>query len=366
MDLQPIPNIMTDSSPIQCHTKYIIPIISIINILAISGQTICLPGFIDSFSQFNLHSNPFFVLCYTSFFAMLYFIILSSIRYLLYDVSLLVFSIHKRLLLISLFDASYDLLFVYASSSTRTPVDLQIILGQSFLPFTFIASYIIKHEIPTKSQIFGMGVIVFGILICLIPSCLALFGIGHLTLDNFMWCLVYIGANLFCALCNVYQDCILKTNILDIGQLLMWTSIYKFFILCSMFWTGFIPGFGFNTGITQWSTEMWDSIQCYMGACPLTYQYGICYIILYIIAYTSTTCIIKYRSANYFTLISTLTLGIVITFWLIFPHLNTRVISILEIICDYISVLIICIGIFIYTSWELYETRYNILSIINE
>lgn len=331
---------------------YLIIISSIMNIISLAGQGVTLPLFVDSFDNGDHHANPYFVLLFASFSFTIFFLMLATYRSCRYKSPLMgSFQIHKEFIKIGILNAINGILIVYSSPANRTPVDIQNILVQSVLPYTFISSYFVKSERPTRVHIFGVSIVAFGILISLVPVFLSLGNIGQFTYYNIIWSTIFLLGNLPAALCNVYQDRTLKLykNYIEIIQLLAWSSLYQLFVMMVVFWTGYLPGFGFSNSLSQFISEMSYSFSCYFGKCASTGFIGLIFISFYIITYITTGILVKYKSANFTTLLSSISVSFAITFWLVFPKLNNRTISLLEIISDYLSAIIVCIGIWIYT-----------------
>jgi hypothetical protein len=344
---------------------YLIIISSVFNIISLAGQSVTLPLFVNSFDDGDHHANPYFVLLFSSIAFMMFFFTLATYQHFKYGKPLKAsITMQAQFLKIGALNALNGILVVYASPPSRTPVDLQSILVQSILPYTFISSYFIKGEVPQKFQSIGASTVAFGIAISLIPVFMSLANIGDFSFKNLIWCAVFLAGNLPAALCNVYQDSTLKTydGEIEIIQLLAWSSLYQLIVMVCAYWTGFVPGFGFSSSPSEFTSEMKYSIGCYFGECSGTWFIGLVFTIFYIITYITTGVLVKYRTANYTTLLNSISVSVAITFWILFPKLNDRTIGPIEITCDYVSAALVCFGIWIYTRQQDIKNGYTAIN----
>jgi len=324
---------------------------SILLVFSMAGQVVLLPLFIDSFDRDNHHANPFFVLIFSSFSFALMFCAMAVYRTYKYNSPFFApGKIHYRFLQIGILNALNGLLVVNASPGKRTPADLQAILAQSALPFTFLLSKLIKSEKLKSNQLYGVSIVCLGIFLSLIPVFVSLGNgeIGNFTLTNLLWCIIFLLGNLPAAACNVYQDKLLKDEPVEVIQTLAWSSIYQFLMMLSMFWLNFLPWFGTAGSYTEWTNEMSFSFNCFFSQCTNSWYLGSLFISAYILTYITSGILLKYMSANYTILLNSLSMPCAVTFWILFPQLNDMTISSLSITMDYISLFIVIAGIIYY------------------
>jgi len=337
--------------------KYQIVITTVLMIIGQSSQTILLPLFTDSFKKINSTINPYFVLLICSISYTLFFLVIQLVK----QKMKIEAQYHKWIILIALFSALDDTMLTYSSPPQRTPVDIQGILIQFTVPFTFFLSRIVTKEQLSGRKLFGAVIICIGIITSLIPIIYSLcIGNHKFEINNIIWIGIFIISTVSSVFTNVLQDKTLKlnNNRLKITQLLMWMSFYQLLYVVIFALFDLVPNFGNSDSFYDLLIEISNGFKCMFKQCPTTFLYGSLFILMYILTFYSTGTLLKYVSANYNIIMSTFVAPITVTFWLIFPF-NKKDITNLTIICDYISIVIICIGIYFFVTNKTYTLVAN-------
>lgn len=339
--------------------KYLtITCLSIFNVITSTSTLILLPIYVQSYKdeKNNKDVNPYFVTFIGSIMYIVPYIIYQLYRTLRYHQSFFVtITPQKKFLIIGFFSAFYEILIIYSSPEIRVPVDIRGILLQTAIPISLLFSYLIKHEKLNKNQIIGAFIVFVGILTSLIPIFISLgYKTGIYNISNILWCLILV-CGLFCdVMVNIYVDLTLKEfKEIDIGLLMLWSSIYQLIIVIMFFWIDFIPYFGLSGTFNNWKESFVYGFKCSfsnIGAepCKNTFVLLISYCMINILEFIAVCLILKYTTANFYMILNSLISPISVTFWIIIPTLQERVINILTIIMDYIAVVIILTGICIY------------------
>ena len=117
------------------------------------------------------------------------------------------------LFLLGFCDALNGLLVVYAASLSRTPGDLQALLGQVYIPFTLVFSRMFLGKRYSFSQMYGAFVVIVGVFISLMPLISSLFtssSVTSLTPSNVVWSCVFVLSFVPGTLMNIIEEEIFK------------------------------------------------------------------------------------------------------------------------------------------------------------
>lgn len=330
-------------------------ITSILYVISFAGQAISLPLFTDSFKHGNHHANPYFVLLFSSFAFYTMFTTIALYRKCKYNSNF--FGTKQQqynFFIVGLFNALFGILVVNSSPNKRTPADLQAILAQSIVPYTFLLSYLLKKEVLETAERIGAVIVCLGILISLIPIFVSISHIGKFSYTNLIWCFIFLIGMFPAAACNVYQDKVLKKyeESVEVIQLLSWSSLYQLIIMLLTFWLNFTPLFGTSDNYSDWKTDFLYSFDCYFRYCPTSWYAGLIFIGMYIGTYVTGGILLKYASANFTTLLSSISVPCAVTFWILFPSLTDHSINTLTIVMNYVAVVIIVFGVWKYTTGQ--------------
>jgi len=330
---------------------------SVLNLLAQSAQVVIMPLFIKSFKNGDSTKkiNPYSVVFICSLFFAIFFMSLHLYQVFKNNVN---FWINKRVQfyfwLIGTANAFNGLFTVYSSPDTRTPADIQGILCQFSVPFTFLVSYYIRHTRLIPNQMKGAIIVGLGIIVSFVPMIKSLInGEDEFRIANLWWSLLFIFGLLAGSLMNVVEDHTFKkfadeeNLIISKGQMLAWMNFYQVIMVISCFWADIIPGFGVTHSIHEWAHKLRYGFECII-ICKITWLYIILFSSAYIVTYISGAYILRLVTANYNTMWNALVAPLSVTFWVSFPSLNSMKMTPLAIVMDYISVVVIGIGIYWY------------------
>ena len=332
MDLES--NFLIQKSGQPENSKWQIIVWSTLMIIFVSGTNITLPLFVKELESTS--STSYFILFFSSFIFMITFNTLSTIENTQFVCTR---RVHYHMFLIGLFNVLSDMLVVISCGENKTPVNIQGILSQSNFIFTFVFSYIIKRDGLVKKQNIGVILVGIGILISLLPMMLEK---NDLTIVNMGWSSIFILGYVMASLSIVYSDYSFKEHDMSVFKQLQLSCNYQFGIYVLVF-----PMYLLSTGNARVGLQnFWGMFESFF-----TTRVGVsgtCYILFYIGVYISLSFALKLISANYSKLIESLVCVVTVTFWVLFPQLNDRRISKLEIGLDYAAGIVIICGIVVY------------------
>lgn len=323
-----------------------------VNVLSYAGFIISLPLFMNTFKVGDHNPSPYFVSMFSMFVTTLIFIFVAIYRKYKYDTSLMVgsVSVHIQMALIALVSMVSFIFLTNSSIDTRTPVNQQSLLAQLYLPFTVILTKYVKRKTLKNDEVVGITVVFVGIIFTLVPIFISISDGGALNGDNLLWCIFYVLSILTMAMVCIGEDIFLESNkFVDVLQLIVWINIYQFLFNMLFFWTNFIPWFGTSDSYSSWATEISFDINWFFQNSASVY-YSIIFIGCNVIVYVTSVYILKIASANYLAVAASLTAPTVVTFWLLFPSLNTLHIYLFEAIMDYGGMLLMFGGIYRYVT----------------
>jgi drug/metabolite transporter (DMT)-like permease len=331
-------------------------IASIFTIIFMAGQGIVLPLFVDSFSSTDPDgtkhdANPYFVLLFTAFCITLVFGAMTIYEKVKYDLDIIPENQSMiEFFKIGMFNAVNGILLVFSSPSSRTPADLQQIFAQSVLPFTLILSYFVKNEVLIARQKIAVCIVTIGIVISLIPSIFSIAKASEgYSYKNLIWCLIFIIGNIPGAANAVYQDKVMKKQNVTVANTLLWSSIFQFSAFILLFWVDVTPFFGTTTSISNMFAELKYGFKALVTN-PQTQYTSVLFVAMYVGTYFVSGVLFKNVSANYTTFLSGVSVPFAVTFWLIFPDLSSTKITTVGVILDYVSAVVVFIGILVYVT----------------
>ncbi|CAF1269347.1 unnamed protein product [Rotaria sordida] len=317
-------------------------ILSILNIIFASGQSIGLALFLASFNRLT---GVYFVL----FFCSLSFTIVFSIMSLWfgYKQQITPFMRSSRwikyMVLVGVFDAANGFLIVFSSHGTRVPPALTAILVQSIIPFTFILS---KFLLPKKyhwRHILSVFVVLLGVTFSLIPTFKRIHdGTSKTELkDGWYWPFIFILGCIPAALMNIVQEKLqvkytqqARENQEPITRFSVMyfqavESTFQFGTIALCFALDLVPRFGTSNDIHTFWTSFSNGFRCFFndkslsgGRCNVAGGTGILFIVSYLGTYITGTFLTDHVSANWLSILSSISPLIATSFWFIFPSIN--------------------------------------------
>jgi len=311
-------------------------------IIGQSTQTISLPLFLSTLLAGDVPGMPaYFVIWFCSFcFAIIFgsgaiFLVLKG------NVTpeMRAWKWHKYLALIGFFDAANGILIVYSAFLSRVPGPVGAILSNSTILYTIFFSKIILHKKYNMKQLFGVLLVLIGILITLIPTFVVIHKGQTGKAANWYWPLVALIGYLPSALMNIIQEKMQeKFNAeakvdkrFSVIYLQAIESTYQWLSMCFLFWTDLIPGFGVSGGISIWWNTFVFDWKCFLGfssaeliceRCHWSSAIGIIFISGYLLTYIFGTEMTMYASANLNAVTATIPPVIGVMFWYVFPKVN--------------------------------------------
>jgi hypothetical protein len=329
------------------------------SILGMAGQQIMLPLFLATLGG---STGIYFILliCCVLFNVVFWPIVAYRFKTGKIDIEGLKMTSHWKLILVGIFDALNGILIVYASVMNRTPGPLQAILGQSVIPFTMLLSIPILRKRYTGNQLIGAIITFFGIAISLIP---VFMHIGKSNYSNFYWPIVFLIGNIPGVLMNIYEENIFReTNKrYDIYYLLAMESFYQLITILCLFWIDILPEFGTSHSMKEWIEMIHNGSICFFtghgtSKCSISGIIGLGFAVSYCFSYIYGAMVMRHASANSNAFAISISPVIVVSFWMIFPSLNSwaggNPYTKLDIICDLLALIPLVIGAGLFRYYE--------------
>ena len=317
-------------------------LLSILNILLASGQSIGLVLFLGSFDRLT---GVYFVL----FFCSLSFTIIFSIMAIWfgYKKQITPLMLSRRwilyMLLVGVFDAANGFLIVFSSHGSRTPPALGSILIQSIIPFTFIFSKLLLPKIYRLSHVLSVVIVLIGIVFSLVPTFKRIHDGTQSTelKDGWYWPFLYILGCVPAALMNIVQEQLqvkFTQQAREKGERITRFSVMYFQAVESTFQFGsialcfgldLIPDFGTSKNIDSIWTSFSNGFRCFFNdhslassRCSSASGTGALFILSYLGTYITGTFLTDHVSANWLSILSSISPLIATSFWFIFPSIN--------------------------------------------
>ena len=315
---------------------------STLNIIFASGQSIGLVLFLGSFQGLT---GVYFVL----FFCSLSFTIIFTIMALWFgyknQITRSMRSLRwiKYMMLVGVFDAANGFLIVFSSQSKRVPGALQSILVQSIIPFTFVFSYFLLPKKYHWRHMLSVLVVMIGITFSLIPTFKRMHdGTTKVSLQSgWYWPFIFILGCVPGALMNIVQEQLQvkftkkaredqeKITRFSVMYFQAVESTFQFGTIALLFSLDLIPGFGTSNNIHTFWNSFSDGFKCFFndshltrGHCNYAGATGILFIISYLSTYITGTFLTDHVSANWLSILSSISPLISTSFWFIFPSVN--------------------------------------------
>jgi hypothetical protein len=321
---------------------FVAVIISILNVLFASGQSIGLPLFLASF---NGLTGVYFVL----FFCSLSFTIIFSIMSLWFGYkkqitpSMRSFRWIKYMILVGVFDAANGFLIVFSSHGSRVPPALSSILVQTIIPFTFIFSKLLLPKKYRWWHMLSVSLVLGGVAFSLIPTFKRINdGTAQTELkDGWYWPFIFILGCLPGALMNIVQEQLQvkytqqarenqeKITRFSVMYFQAVESTFQFGTIALCFALDLVPGFGTSGNIHSFWTSFSNGFACFFdagshsgGRCDYAAATGLLFIISYLATYITGTFLTDHVSANWLSILSSISPLLSTSFWFIFPAIN--------------------------------------------
>lgn len=336
-----------------------------------SMQNILVPILIDSFKS-NMGS-PYFILITSAFFFWVVFGIMFSSYKMTTKPKSYPDGAHKIFFWTGTFDAFTGIFLVYASDATRTPIVLQSILAGTAIVFTVIASKLLivsKKDINYKNKYVFSSLFLLAISVGL--STIPQYVESDWGLQNLFWIIIFLVGIICRAIYNTLQEKYIEMAKAKESQefisnndsrdwehklvILYWTCFYQFFVMVFFVWLDIIPFFGYSKP-SNFLDHTKNFYKCYfLIDCKWTLLLGLGFIAGYIGSYFSAIYL-NAKSANFSMLATTMIPPAVISFFEIFPSLNSGENYSPFIIISCISLNTACVIIWRY--WERLEEKNN-------
>lgn len=317
-------------------------VLSVLNVLCASGQSIGLVLFLGSFSGLT---GVYFVL----FFCSLSFTIIFSIMAVWFGYknqitrSMLSFRWIKYMFLVGVFDAANGFFIVFSSHGSRVPPALASILIQSIIPFTFIFSRLLLPKTYKWGHIQSVCLVLVGVGFSLIPTFKRIHdGTTQTELkDGWYWPFLFIAGCVPGAMMNIVQEQLQmkftqqarenqeKITRFSVMYFQAVESTFQFATIALCFGLDLVPGFGTSTNVHAFWTSFSNGFECFFnhegligGRCQYAAATGLLFILSYLGTYITGTFLTDHVSANWLSILSSISPLFATSFWFIFPAVN--------------------------------------------
>ncbi|CAF1390057.1 unnamed protein product [Adineta ricciae] len=317
-------------------------LMSILNVLFASGQSIGLVLFLGSF---NGLTGVYFVLFFCSMSFTIIFSIMAVWFYYKGQITRSMLSSRwiKYMLLVGVFDAANGFLIVFSSHGSRVPPALSSILVQSIIPFTFIFS---KFLLPKKyhwRHIFSVCLVLVGVTFSLIPTFKRMHdGTAPTELkDGWYWPFIFIAGCIPGALMNIVQEQLQikftqgarekqeRITRFSVMYFQAVESTFQFGAIALCFGLDLVPDFGTSKDISSFWSAFSNGFKCFFndpalhgGRCNYAGATGVLFIVSYLATYITGTFLTDHVSANWLSILSSISPLLATSFWFIFPSVN--------------------------------------------
>ncbi|CAF1124031.1 unnamed protein product [Didymodactylos carnosus] len=329
--------------------KLIATIFSILNVLLSTGQSIGLTLFLGSFQGLT---GVYFVLFFCSLSFNLFFWPVAGVLYYKQQITrdMLQLKWIKYMFLAGLCDALNGFLIVFSSHASRVPPSLTAILVQSMIPFTFILSkLLLKNKVYRWYHILSACIVFNGILFSLIPTFKRIHD-GTSTTElkhGWYWPFIFVLGTIPAALMNIVQEQLQVKYTEEMKQQINHRSpvitrfsviyfqavesLFQFLIIALGFGLDLIPNFGTSNSLHGFWLSFSNGFKCFFNRagsgdtasrCSLSSGTGLLFIFSYIGTYITATFLTDHISANWLSILTSLTPICATSFWFIFPKLN--------------------------------------------
>jgi hypothetical protein len=317
--------------------------VSILYALFVSCQSIALVLFL---STFNGLTGAYFVL------------FISALAFSLIFSFMSIWSAHKKqitpsmraprwlkyILAVAVLDAANGFLSVFSSHGSRVPPALTSILTQATIPLTFVFSKVFLGRIYYRRHVISVGIVLFGIAFSLVPIFKRLHD-GTQTAEltqGWYWPFISVLSCLPGSLMNIvveklqtkyteqareHGERITRFSVIYFQAI---ESTFQFLAIALGFAFDIVPGFGTSTNIRNFWLSFTQGFQCFFNAshlqsvarCSYAALTGFAFIFAYQSASLTGTFLTDHVSANWLSILSSISPLLSTSFWFIFPSVN--------------------------------------------
>jgi len=315
---------------------------SILDVFFASGQSIGLVLFLGSFQELT---GLYFVV----FFCSLSVATVLSLLALWFGYkkqitrSMLSFRWIKYMLIVSVFDAANAFLNVFSSHGSRVPPALSSILTQSVIPFTFIFSKLLLPKKYKWLHIFSVCLVLIGVAFSLIPTFKRIHdGTTSTKLqEGWYWPFILIISCIPSSLMSIFQEKLQmkytqqakkdqeKVTRFSVVLFQGLESTFQLSIISLCFALDLIPNFGTSDNIDKFWTSFSNGFRCLVndsnlpgGRCNFTGPLGLLTVTSYVGLSIIGPFLTDHLSANWLSILSSISPLIATSFWFIFPAIN--------------------------------------------
>lgn len=249
----------------------------------------------------------------------------------------------KFIMAVGVLDAANGFLIVFSSQGSRVPPALSSILMQMTIPLTFICSKILLAKSYRLKHYLSVTIVLVGVFFSLIPTFKRMHDDDSETelKDGWYWPFIFILGCLPGALMSIVQENLqiqfnekARANDEEITRfsLIYFQAVeagFQFLAIVLCFGLDLIPGFGTSSNITEFWDSFSNGFQCFFNVpglennrCRYAVATGFLFIASYLLNDVTGTFLTDHVSANWLSIISSISPLLATSFWFIFPSVN--------------------------------------------
>ncbi|GAB5360381.1 hypothetical protein AAMO2058_000622800 [Amorphochlora amoebiformis] len=273
------------------------------------------------------------------------------------------------LILVGFFMTLEILFYSYSASTTRVPGAIQPILLQTIVLWNVLLSKVILGMQFPKGQLFGLFLIVAGIITCMGATIAD--ASGEKLPSGPHWLVIFTFGCFFSACSNIVTEQVFEQiPLLPVNFILTMASSFQLLSIGFLFWIDLVPGLGGSRSLDEFGSAFIRGIDCTFSpstsrcslAVPLSTLYVGSHVMLYVFGFR----LVRVASGNYFSTLQVLANCISLFFWFAFPKVNKWAGGVdydwLDVLCGSLSVPPIILGIYLFRRFEEPADRHVILN----
>lgn len=260
-------------------------ILSILVIISNSIKFAIIPLLINYFK--NADATPFYALVISEFIiTLLYLIMLLSHRFINNHKMIVEYDnkTHGIFFLCGLFEALSNILLLYASDLTRTPIIIQTTLLNLTFPIMLSLTQYLNNkteELFDYRTIISFALYIIAVIVPIITLYMSNENILN-TYENTFWILIYVCAIFMKVLQYISQRTYKKINGSDSSACLFWGSFNQLIITMFLMWVDLIPFFGYSL-YNNFDDHTLNGIKCYFNViCDYGIYFGLAFVLCYV------------------------------------------------------------------------------------
>lgn len=273
-------------------------------------------------------------------------------------------NVTKRCIWLGFTNSLNGLFVLYASLMQRTPPLLQSILAITSIYTAVIASYFflnVNRNYCSGRPLIALFLITSGVIISLLPTIINEQDSSRVY--HVIWPIFFAIGFAFASLYSVLQERHLRKTREEEGErgylvklnMLLWQTTFNGLWIIFLFWTDFIPNFGFLTSVDDLGSHANAGLTCSTvglflgGDCINIFWYALAFNLAYYVAFNSSSYLNE-EDATYTMITSVLVPVFATVFWIVKSDLNTNKVN-TPLWSIFLSLVLCVFGMIIWKRW---------------